>query len=675
MFSFKRNPTPSSSPSKRPTLLPPRPSFAHSESRAGSPTGSHRDSFSSSGARSPLASPALSLSNRDRDGYFNLPLPPTFPGEPVREWSEEEQQALRLSVVEDIKRADDILRLLKVQKELSSQLAGVQKELGGALRKLGGGEGLPAAVPLALTPCSTTSSELSAVLQKSMKTSSKELDRMETVLYKHSKAVKREYNALDEVILINDKRMAAAEKPLQNDSSSSSRSGQAKGGIGMAHERYLRVISGLCDDSAQKKRSTAESIASQHVLAISRLSASICQSYQNLFDATAESMRVGASKVGEIRYAGILVGENWNDDVPGQGGQEEVEAGEETVRWRRSEGQNGAGQGGLVGQKGDGQRNVSDRPRPQGKRSMPVPPSYTNPSRTTSYPSTIATTSQLSSTTSASLSPLTPTDQDRSPVDFAARSHSILSPTTQTSFGVLRQTGPGQGPSRDEPVRDERKGHRPTSSVSDRMKQFENGTIGSHASQASSASSNRSGMSRPPNTRPYSLPAVAPLRLPAREPPPPTTDYRSKEREVPRDYSRLPVPAAASPTVSSGKMSSDGGGEKVRRLSGLFERKNDASGSNGIHVQRVSPSPHSRHGTGCMCPNCHVVNTAKASTIRPVMPHSPSLRPGLPASRQSTSSIHSFSDVEVRQPSPKRLSQKIDRELAALMSVEAARGG
>jgi hypothetical protein len=148
MFSFKRNPTPSSSPSKRPTLLPPRPSFAHSESRAGSPTGSHRDSFSSSGARSPLASPALSISNRKRDGYFNLPLSTnsTYPIKSTREWSEEEQQALRLSVVEDIKRADNILRLLKVQKELSSQLAGVQKELCGALRKLGGGEGLPAAV-------------------------------------------------------------------------------------------------------------------------------------------------------------------------------------------------------------------------------------------------------------------------------------------------------------------------------------------------------------------------------------------------------------------------------------------------------------------------------------------------------------------------------------------------
>jgi hypothetical protein len=90
----------------------------------------------------------LSISNRDRDGYFNLPpsTNPTYPIESTREWSEEEQQALRLSVVEDIKRADDILRLLKVQKELSSQLAGVQKELGGALRKLGGGEGLPAAV-------------------------------------------------------------------------------------------------------------------------------------------------------------------------------------------------------------------------------------------------------------------------------------------------------------------------------------------------------------------------------------------------------------------------------------------------------------------------------------------------------------------------------------------------
>ena len=250
-----------------------------------------------------------------------------------------------------------------------------------------------------------------------------------------------------------------------------------------------------------------------------------------------------------------------------------------------------------MGQKGDGQRNVSDRPRPQGKRSMPVPPSHPNPSRTTSYPSTIATTSQLSSGTSTSLSPLTPTDQDRSPIDFNPRSHSILSPTTQTSFGVLRHTGPGAGPSRDEPVRANSKGHRQTSSVSDRMKQFENGTIGSHASQASrwvtqgtgkdeardmlkreiiplnSASSNRSGLSRPPNTRPYSLPAVAPLRLPSREPPPPSTDYRSKEREVPRDYSRLPVPAAASPTVSSGKMSSDGGSEKVRRLSGLFERK------------------------------------------------------------------------------------------------------
>jgi hypothetical protein len=96
-------------------------------------------------------------------------------------------------------------------------------------------------IALALTPCSAISSELSAVLQKSLKTSSKELDRMETVLYKHSKAVKvssrcdeqaitvgesliadkssstrdtcqREYNALDEVILINDKRMAAAGK-------------------------------------------------------------------------------------------------------------------------------------------------------------------------------------------------------------------------------------------------------------------------------------------------------------------------------------------------------------------------------------------------------------------------------------------------------------------------------
>jgi hypothetical protein len=196
-------------------------------------------------------------------------------------------------------------------------------------------------------------------------------------------------------------------------------------------------------------------------------------------------MRVGASKVGEIRYAGILVGENWNDVVPGQGDREGVEEGEETVRRRRSEDQNGAGRGGLVGQKGDGQRNVSDRPRPLGKRSMPVPSSHPDPSRTTSYPSTIATTSQLSSGTSTSLSPLTPTDQDRSPVDFAPRSHSILSPTTQTSFGVLRHTGPGAGPSRDEPTRAERKGHRPTSSVSDRMKQFENGTIGSHASQAS----------------------------------------------------------------------------------------------------------------------------------------------------------------------------------------------
>ena len=41
------------------------------------------------------------------------------------------------------------------------------------------------------------------------------------------------------------------EKPLQNDSRSSA---AGKGGIGMAHERYLRVISGLCDDSANKKR-------------------------------------------------------------------------------------------------------------------------------------------------------------------------------------------------------------------------------------------------------------------------------------------------------------------------------------------------------------------------------------------------------------------------------------
>lgn len=196
-------------------------------------------------------------------------------------------------------------------------------------------------------------------------------------------------------------------------------------------------------------------------------------------------MRVEASKVGEIRYAGILVGENWNDDIPGQGGREEVEAGEETVRWRRQNGQNGCGQGSSAGPQVEGQRNVSDRPRPQGKRSMPVPPSHPNPSRTTSYPSTIATTSQLSSGTSTSLSPLTPTDQDRSPIDFNPRSHSIISPTTQTSFGILRHTGPGARPLTDKPVRDERKGHRPTSSVSDRMKQFENGTIGSHASQAS----------------------------------------------------------------------------------------------------------------------------------------------------------------------------------------------
>ena len=98
-----------------------------------------------------------------------------------------------------------------------------------------------------------------------------------------------------------------------------------------------------------------------------------------------------------------------------------------------------------------------------------------------------------------------------------------------------------------------------------------------------------------------------------------------------------------------------------------------------------------------MCPNCYDANNVKAyvlrnhaktlgicdpkliantslnsPTIRPVVPQTPSLRPGLPASRQSTSSIHSFSEVEVRQPSPKRLSQKIDRELAELLGVETA---
>ena len=147
MFSFKRNSTPSS-PSKRPTLLPPRPSFAHpSESRSNSPTGSGRRESFSSVPRSPLASPALSLSNRDRDGYFNLPLAPHHQIENrEREWTEEEQEGLRRGVVEDIKRVDEVLRLLKCQKELMAQLAGCQKDLGTALRRLGNAEGLPAAI-------------------------------------------------------------------------------------------------------------------------------------------------------------------------------------------------------------------------------------------------------------------------------------------------------------------------------------------------------------------------------------------------------------------------------------------------------------------------------------------------------------------------------------------------
>lgn len=109
-----------------------------------------------------------------------------------------------------------------------------------------------------------------------------------------------------------------------------------------------------------------------------------------------------------------------------------------------------------------------------------------------------------------------------------------------------------------------------------------------------SVSSNQSDVSRQANTRPYSLPAVAPLRLASRETIP-TTDYQPKEREreVPRDYSRLPVPASSSTAVSSSKGSSDRAGERVRRLSGLLERKVSVVSESGFphrSLKRDEPS-------------------------------------------------------------------------------------
>lgn len=161
MFSFKRNPPSSPTNTKRPTLLPPRPSYAHSpDSRSGSPTSSRRESFGFGGPRSPSASPALSHRNgngngngtgsANGDGYFNLPLSsPRFPNlddQARREWSEESLSSLRSSVISDIKKADEILRLLKIQKETVLQLAGLHKDLSTSLKKLGTSERLGSAI-------------------------------------------------------------------------------------------------------------------------------------------------------------------------------------------------------------------------------------------------------------------------------------------------------------------------------------------------------------------------------------------------------------------------------------------------------------------------------------------------------------------------------------------------
>lgn len=214
---------------------------------------------------------------------------------------------------------------------------------------------------------------------------------------------------------------------------------------------------------------------------MSRLTASICRTYQILFEALAEGTRVGAGKIGGIRYAGILVAENWEGELPGRGSLNMImdgedageEPGEETIKWKSG------GGGGERGQSpAQGHRIVSDRdrPRPVGKRSMPVPPA----TRSSSYPSTIGTTSVLSSsTTTNSLSPHTPTDQDRPPGDFDPRPG--FYPTTATSMGMLRR--PDSSRLGGIPGREERKGHRPSASVSDRMKRFENGTTGSQASR------------------------------------------------------------------------------------------------------------------------------------------------------------------------------------------------
>ena len=143
MFNFKRNSSGTSSPSKRPQLLPPRPSFAQGDSlstRSGSPTHSIHSQASYGAPGSPLGSPRLFTPT---PGYQNGPTSSTgyFPSihpEPQREWTEESLGQLRKSVLEDLKKMDEVVNVFTERKEMVAKLMGLERDLAGGLRRLVG---------------------------------------------------------------------------------------------------------------------------------------------------------------------------------------------------------------------------------------------------------------------------------------------------------------------------------------------------------------------------------------------------------------------------------------------------------------------------------------------------------------------------------------------------------
>jgi len=232
--------------------------------------------------------------------------------------------------------------------------------------------------------------------------------------------------------------------------------------------------------------STAESVSAQHTIAIAKFTSLVCHQYQIAFDGVAEITRASASKIGDIRYWGLLTGEHCevnprdlSEEPEQKSCSNHEEDREETLKWKKDF-QRQAMRNGTIPLPSP--KVLEDRVRPHGKRSMPVPAT----GRTSVHPptSSVSTLSSIngtesssvlsSATTSNPLSPRTPLERDKYLNDFFPGAMPTVSPSASSSFDLT--------------IPQEKKGHRSTASVSDRMKQFERGSVASSRSHASNQS-------------------------------------------------------------------------------------------------------------------------------------------------------------------------------------------